>query len=59
MNMTFAFMELESERPADRRFRNCIASRLNRARRTTREALQEQFAAVKVAKEGATKDMLE
>jgi len=57
MNTTFAFVELESERQADLALQEMQDQyRLNRARRSRHEALQEERAAAEAAKEGATKD---
>ena len=57
MNTTFAFVELESERQADLALQEMQDQyRLNRARRSRHEALQEDRAAAEAAKEGTTTD---
>ena len=56
-NNTFAFVEMESERQADLALQEMATQyRINRARRTRHEALQEERAAAENIKMGKTKD---
>lgn len=56
-NNTFAFVEMESERQADLALSEMATQyRINRARRTRHEALQEERAAAENKKMGKTKD---
>jgi RNA recognition motif-containing protein len=55
-NATFAFVEMESERQADLALQEMTTQyRVNRARRTRHEALQEERAAAEAAKQGKPK----
>lgn len=54
---TFAFVEMETERQADLALQEMATQyRVNRARRTRHEALQEERAAAEAAKMGKTKE---
>jgi hypothetical protein len=56
-NTTFAFVEMESERMADQALRDMSERyRLNRARRSRHEALQEERAADEAAKAKNSED---
>jgi len=56
-NSTFAFVEFESARQTDLALQDMAAQyRINRARRTRHEALQEERAAAEAAKGGKTKE---
>ena len=56
-NTTFAFVEMETERMADLALVEMANKyRLNRARRSRHEALQEERAAAEAAKQGKTQD---
>lgn len=56
-NATFAFVEMENERMADQALREMSDKyRLNRARRSRHEALQEERAAAEAAKAGKSED---
>jgi len=55
-NSTYAFVEMESERQADLALSEMAPQyRMNRARRSRHEALQEERAAAEAAKQGKTK----
>lgn len=56
-NTTFAFVEMENEHMADLALREmAMKYRLNRARRSRHEFLQEKRAVEEAAKQGKTKD---
>ena len=56
-NTTFAFVEMETERQADLALAEMGSKyRMNRARRSRHEALQEARAAAEAAKQGKTQD---
>lgn len=56
-NTTFAFVEMESDRQADLALAEMSSKyRLNRARRSRHEALQEERAAAEATKKGVRKD---
>lgn len=56
-NSTFAFVEMESERQADLALQEMANQyRINRARRTRHEALQEERAAAELGKVGKAKE---
>jgi RNA recognition motif-containing protein len=56
-NTTFAFVEMENERMADLALAEMASKyRLNRARRSRHEALQEQRAADEATKQGKPKE---
>lgn len=60
MNTTFAFVELETERQADLAMQEMQDQyRMNRARRSRHEALQEERALAEAAKEGKPKESSE
>jgi RNA recognition motif-containing protein len=57
MNQTFAFVELDTERQADLALQEMQDQyRMNRARRSRHEALQEERVAAEAAKQGQTKE---
>jgi RNA recognition motif-containing protein len=59
-NSTFAFVEMESERQADLALQQMVSQyRVNRARRTRHEALQEERAAAEAGKMGKKKENVE
>ena len=58
-NATFAFVEMESERQCDLALNEMAAHsqyRINRARRTRHEALQEERAAAEAGRQGTKKE---
>mmetsp|Transcript_25583 Transcript_25583/g.73985 ORF Transcript_25583/g.73985 Transcript_25583/m.73985 type:complete len:545 (-) Transcript_25583:31-1665(-) len=60
MNATYAFVEVEAERQADLALQEMASKyRLNRARRTKHEALQEERAAAEAANEGKLQESSE
>ena len=60
MNATYAFVEVETERQADLALQEMASKyRLNRARRTKHEALQEERAAAEAANEGKLQESTE
>lgn len=60
MNATYAFVEVEAERQADLALQEMASKyRLNRARRTKHEALQEERAAVEAANQGKLQETSE
>jgi len=60
MNATYAFVEVETERQADLALQEMASKyRLNRARRTKHEALQEERAAAEAANEGKLQESAE
>jgi RNA recognition motif-containing protein len=59
-NTTFAFVELDSERQSDLALEEMQhLYRLNRARRSRHEALQEERAAAEASKQGTAKETTE
>lgn len=60
LNATYAFVEVETERQADSALQEMASKyRLNRARRTKHEALQEERAAAEAANEGKLEESTE